>query len=240
MWFSIKTFILFLFSSTNQHGVHSPFVYDLITKCFYQKTNPTKVHLIEISKQWLNKNSKQKFSYTDIFFNLKTKKNNLLIRLLEYFKPQAILEIGTSVGLGAVTLCVGNPEARINTLEEYTNTSLVAQDLFQKLNLKNIKLTIGNFNETLPPILTKNQFDIIHFNEIHKKEQFLDCFNLCLQSIHNNSIFIFNNINNSPEIQQVWLTIIDHPKVSISIDTFFYGMVFFRKEQQKQHFSIRI
>ncbi|MEN8126127.1 MAG: class I SAM-dependent methyltransferase, partial [Bacteroidota bacterium] len=31
----IKSYLKFLLSSTNQHGIHSPFVYDLTTKCFY-------------------------------------------------------------------------------------------------------------------------------------------------------------------------------------------------------------
>ena len=37
--YQILSYIKFLFTSTNQHGIHSPFVYDLVTKCFYDKTN---------------------------------------------------------------------------------------------------------------------------------------------------------------------------------------------------------
>lgn len=240
MWFTIKSFILFLFNSTNQHGVHSPFVYGLVTKCFYQKTNTSKVKLIATAKQWLNRNNELKIVGIAKFFNFSSKKSTLLIRLLDYFKPSSILEIGTSVGLETATLSIGNSEALIYTWEECKNTASIAQSLFQQLNLKNIKLTVGNFDKTLLSDLNKNQFDLIYFIGIHRKEQLLDYFNLCLQSIHNNSIFIFNEINSSVEMQQTWLTIKEHPKVTISIDVFFYGIIFFRKEQQKQHFIIRV
>ena len=240
MWFSIKSFILFLFRSTNQHGVHSPFVYDLVTTCFYQKTNLSKVHLIDNAKQWLNRNNEQKFIFIPKLFSFSNKKSTLLIHLLDYFKPNSILEIGSSNGLGTATLSFGNPEAIINTLGEFKDASSIAQDLFQKLNLKNIKLTVGNFDKTLHPILAENQFDLIYFNEINFQDHLLGYFNICLQSIHNDSIFIFNNINNSVEMKQIWLKMIAHSKVTISIDTFFCGIIFFRKEQQKQHFTIRI
>ncbi|OED45204.1 hypothetical protein AB832_01485 [Flavobacteriaceae bacterium (ex Bugula neritina AB1)] len=39
MLFKIKTYIQFLLKATNQHGVHSPFVYTLVTKCFYDRKN---------------------------------------------------------------------------------------------------------------------------------------------------------------------------------------------------------
>ncbi|PHQ57063.1 MAG: methyltransferase [Lutibacter sp.] len=240
MWFTIKSFILFLCRSTNQHGVHSPFVYDLVTTCFYQKTNPSNVNSIETAKQWLNNHTEQKIARTSKVKNFSRKKTTLLIRMSAYFKPSSVLEIGTSIGLETAALSIGNPVAIINTLEECKNTAFIAQGLFQKLNLKNIKLVVGNFDNTLHAIIIKDQFDLIYFNGIHREEQLLDCFNLCLQRIHNNSIFIFNEINSSEEMQQVWITIKKHPKVTISIDTFYCGIIFFRKEQQKQHFTIRV
>lgn len=240
MWFTIKSFILFLFRSTNQHGVHSPFVFDLVTKCFYQKTNPSKVNSIETTKQWLHNHNEEKIVRTAKIKNFSRKKSTLLIRMLDYFKPSSVLEIGTSVGLRTAILSVENPVAIITTLEECKNTAFIAQGLFQHLNLKNIKLVVGNFDNTLHAILIKNQFDLIYFNGIHRKEQLLDYFNLCMHRINNNSIFIFNDLNSSVEIQEVWITIKKHPKVTISIDTFYCGIIFFRKKQQKQHFTIRV
>tara|TARA_R110001583_G_scaffold77623_1_gene211186 strand:- start:18363 stop:19139 length:777 start_codon:yes stop_codon:yes gene_type:complete len=257
MWFKVKSFIIFLFKSTNQHGVHSPFVYDLVTKCFYKKTNPSKLKFINTIKKWLYTNNKI-ITVTDFGSGSKVFKNNerkvadiakvagiskkkttLLLRFVDYFKPESILEIGTSVGLGAATMSIGNPKAKIHTLEGCQNTATIAQELFDKFNLKNIKLTIGNFNDTLPLSLNNNKFDLIYFDGNHQKEATLNYFNLCLKSIQNNSIFIFDDINWSIEMQEAWAIIKAHPKVTVSIDTYFWGIVFFRKEQEKQNFIIR-
>ncbi len=45
---TLKSRFLFYVDSTNQHGVHSPFVYDLITKCFYDRKK--KPHYSDIKK----------------------------------------------------------------------------------------------------------------------------------------------------------------------------------------------
>jgi len=257
MWFKVKSFILFLFKSTNQHGVHSPFVYDLVTKCFYKKTNPSKLKFINTTKKWLYannniitvsdfgsgsnvfKSNERKVANIAKIAGISKKKTALLLRLVAYFKPENILEIGTSVGLGTTTLSVGNPKAKIQTLEGCKNTATISQELFDKFNLKNIKLTIGNFNDTVPLIVNNNKFDLIYFDGNHQKEATLNYFNLCLESIHNNSIFIFDDINWSIEMQEAWAIIKEYPKVTVSIDTYFWGIVFFRKEQKKQHFIIR-
>lgn len=258
MLFKVKSFILFLIKSTNQHGVHSPFVYNLITKCFYGKTTISKIHFINTIKQWLFSN-KNNITITDFGSGSKVFKTNerkvadiakiagiskkkiaLLLRILDYFELENILEIGTSVGLSTAVFSIGKPNATIKTLEGCTNTATVAQELFTKFKLKNIQLTIGNFNETLPLITANNQFDLIYFDGNHQKEATLRYFNLCLKTAHNNSIFIFDDINWSIEMQQAWATIKEHPKVTISIDTFFWGIVFFRKEQEKEHFTIRV
>ena len=47
----IIQYIKFLFKSTNQHGVHSPFVYDLIDECIYADSPQMP---IEISQRFEN------------------------------------------------------------------------------------------------------------------------------------------------------------------------------------------
>lgn len=39
---------------------------------------------------------------------------------------------------------------------------------------------------------------------------------------------------------KAWTIIKDHPKVTVTVDTFNWGLVFFRKEQLKEHFKIRV
>jgi len=39
---------------------------------------------------------------------------------------------------------------------------------------------------------------------------------------------------------EAWEIIKKNPKVTVTIDTFQWGMVFFRREQEKEHFVIRV
>jgi len=257
-WFKIRSFITFLLASTNQHGVHSPFVYDLVTKCFNTKTNPSKMNAFNRIRKLLYSNHK-KITITDYgkgssFFKnnerkvsdiakiagISTKKAKLLLRIIDYFKPKNILEFGTSVGLGTSVLSIGNLEAEIITLEGCKNTAQIAKELFNTNHLNNIQLVVGDFNETLSSIIKNKHYDLIYFDGNHQKKATIDYFNQCLETTNNDSVFIFDDINWSPEMQLAWKDIKNHPKVTITINTFFWGIVFFRKEQEKQHFTIRI
>lgn len=257
-WFKIRSFIAFLLASTNKHGVHSPFVYDLVTKCFNSHTNPSKMNAFySIQKSlYTNKNSITITDYgkgSSVFKSndrkvcdiakiagINKKKSALLLRMVDYFNPQNMLEIGTSIGLGTSVLSIGNPDADIVTLEGCENTAKVAKNTFIENKLNNIQLVVGNFNETLPTVLSDKHYDLIYFDGNHQKEPTLQYFNQCLKTLNNNSIFIFDDINWSPEMQLAWKEIKNHPKVTITINTYFWGMVFFRKEQKKQHFTIRV
>lgn len=258
MWFKIKSYLFFLLKSTNQHGVHSPFVYQLVTECFYKKTNPLKKEAYYKIKRNLYTNSNsivvtdfgkgslvfksniRKVSKIAKIAGISTKKANLLINICEFFNFESILEIGTSVGLGTSTMRIANPEAKITTLEGCSNTAEIAKKLFSEFNLTNIDLITGDFNKTLPNTIINNQFDFIYFDGNHQKEATIKYFNLCLQSVQNNSVFIFDDINWSSEMQTAWEEIKKHPAVSVSIDLFYWGIVLFRKEQKKEHFTIRV
>ncbi|HRV54748.1 MAG TPA: class I SAM-dependent methyltransferase, partial [Mangrovimonas sp.] len=109
----VKTYLKFLLKSTNQHGVHSPFVFELVTKCFYDKKKYTEYNLLKNHRKKLLEN-KQSIEITDFGAGSKIFKSNLrainkmaensgispkrsrlLFRLVKYFKPSNILELGT-------------------------------------------------------------------------------------------------------------------------------------------------
>lgn len=254
---SILSYITFLLKSTNQHGVHSPFVYNLVTKCFYKKKNDSSWIFFKKVKQQLLDN-KNKIKVTDfgsgskIFktpyrsiskiakvAGMSNTKAKLLIKIINYFKPQNVLEIGTSVGLGTTAIKTGNKEANIITLEGCKTTSNVAKELFLNNNFKNIEIVNGHFNTTLENIIKNKKFDFIYFDGNHTKADTLNYFNLCLPTITNDSLWIFDDIYWTKEMTEAWVEIKNHPKVKVTVDVFHFGLVFFRNEQEKEHFKIR-
>lgn len=248
--------IKFLLKSTNQHGVHSPFVFNLVTKCFYDASDYGAYKEISNYKKELLKN-KTKIKVTDLGMgshatkqyqrlvsemakNAGTtfKRAKLLYRLSIYFKFESILELGTSLGIATHTMSLANPKANITTIEGCPNISAFTKHNFKKHHLENIHLITGNFDEIIESLAPKT-YDLIFFDGNHQKEATLNYFENLLKTAHNNSIFIFDDIYWSKGMTEAWETIKAHPKVTVTIDTFFWGLVFFRNEQAKEHFVIR-
>lgn len=255
MWYSLVSYIKFLITSTNQHGVHSPFVYDLVTQCFYDQTDyddyskisDYRTHvlrndsLVEITD--LGPGSKKFASKTRQISEIaKTsgttlKRSQLLYRLSQYLKPETILELGSSLGIATQALALGNPDSKITSIEGCPNLSAFTKHQLQ--SHQNVKLLTGDFNSHLQD-LNKQPFDLIFFDGNHTKSATLDYFETLLPTAHNNTLFIFDDIYWSKGMTEAWELIKSHPKVTVTIDTFFWGFVFFRKEQAKEHFKIRI
>jgi len=258
MLFQIQSYINFLLKSSNQHGIHSPFVYKLITNCFYDKS--TKKWYLKASNFRENlldddtiisiqdfgagskklQNNQRKVSKIAKNAGITYKRALLLGRLINYFEVENILEIGTSLGIATSSMNFANPKSNIITLEGCSNTAYVAENSFKKFGIKNINIKTGNFKDTLPAALKNKIFDCIFFDGNHQKNPTIDYFEQCMHHIHNDSIFIFDDIYWSKGMKEAWNQIKNHPKVTVSIDTFYWGIVFFRKEQPKQHFTIRL
>ena len=81
---------------------------------------------------------------------------------------------------------------------------------------------------------------MIYFNGNHSKQATLDYFELLLPTTTNESVWIFDDIHWSIGMEAAWEIIKSHPNVTVSIDTFQWGLVFFRTEQPKEHFVIRV
>ena len=251
-----KSYIKFIRLSKNRHGVHSPFVYDLVTKCFNDKkiypeyeilkshrkalrSDPSMVEMKDFGQgSRVFKGNARKVSAVVKNAGMRKKRQKLLFRIAKYFKSENILELGTSLGLGTVALSLSNEFSAIHTVEGCPNTLLKAQEYFEKFNLHNIQIHQKLFSEFLEN--TSEKFDLIFIDGDHNGERTLGYFHSLLKNVHNDSVIIFDDIYWSRDMTAAWQQIIANENVTVSIDTFQWGLVFFRKEQIKEHFIIRV
>ena len=165
----------------------------------------------------------------------------LLFRIVHYYAPATIVELGTSLGISSAYMAIGNPHATLITGEGSAAIAKLALRNFAALRLSNTRLVQGNFDDTLPEILqTISVVDLAFIDGNHRLQPTLRYFEQLLAKTHNDSIIILDDIHWSHEMEQAWATIRQHPAVTFTIDLFFIGLVFFRNEfKEKQHFTLR-
>ncbi len=258
MWHPIIAYIKYRFLAKSKYSIHSPFVFDLITEGFEKPVNSSHDKKIESYRNSLQNDTsyiqitdfgagskiftsnKRKISDIAKYAGISSKKVKLLQQLISYFEPKSILEIGTSLGIGCASMSIAAPKAKIITLEGCPETAKKAQDYFIKYQLNNINSKVGEFSALLPDILKNHSFDLIYFDGNHQKEATINYFKLSLQSLHNDSLLIFDDIHWSKEMEEAWDFITNHSNTKVSIDLFEFGLIFLRKEQVKQNFILKM
>lgn len=257
MWHLAKSYLKFLWHSGNQHGLHSPFVFDLVTKCFYNKENRKSYQVLSAHREALE-NDTREISVEDFGSGSRVFKSNiravnaiaknagispkraeLLNRLVGYFEVGEVLEIGTSVGLATVALAANNEKVSITTVEGCAETAAIAKEYFAKFGIISIASEVAKFENFINDIPSTKKYDLIYFDGNHTKEATISYFESLLKTTHNNCVWIFDDIHWSAEMTEAWEYIKVMPEVTVTIDTFQWGFVFFRQEQVKQHFVIR-
>lgn len=252
-----KSYIKFLRLSKNKHGIHSPFVFDLTTKCFNDRKKYREYTLLKKHrKALLSDNSKimmkdfgegsrifkgnaRKISEIAKVAGLRKKRQRLLFRISRYFECNSVLELGTSLGMGSMALASADKNRKITTVEGCENTLAKAKEYFYRFGIENIETHHQLFMNYLDELPQKS-FDLVFIDGDHNGERTYHYFEKLLKNVHNDTVLIFDDIYWNPGMTKAWEKINGHEKVTVSIDTFQWGMVFFRKEQQKQHFVIRI
>jgi predicted O-methyltransferase YrrM len=247
--------------SGNAHGLHSPFVFGLYTTVIRHNGEFGAYARIEARRRELLKSSKI-ITVKDFGAGSQVagaggterrvraiarhaakppRLAQLLFRLVNHLQPATVLELGTSLGLTTAYLAAADSRHQVITFEGCPNTAAVAHETFQKLGLKNVRLVEGNLDQTLPATLAGLQkpIDFAFFDGNHRYEPTLRYFEQCLANAHENSVFVLDDIHWSAEMEQAWEAIKAHPAVTVTVDLFYVGLVFFRKTQPRQDFWLR-
>jgi len=254
----IFRFIRFFVQATTQYGVHSPFVFEFAQKVIDDDRQFYAFSSLEILRDKLLADG-QKIQVTDFGAGSQMNLGNsrsikaiakssltqalyckMLFRIMQLYRPKSILELGTSLGLSTLYFSQGAASAKIISLEGCPNIAKVAQKNFQTFKAQNIDLRTGHFDQTLQKALADlSPLDFAFLDGNHRKAPSIDYFEQCLEHIHEHSILVFDDIHWSTEMKEAWEEIKAHPQVTLTIDLFFMGLVFFRSDfKVKQHFKL--
>jgi len=166
------------------------------------------------------------------------KRTKLLARLVHYFEAKHILELGTSLGIATAALA-SRKGSEVTTLEGCPATQGIAKKQLTKFGLNNIRYDCDHFRESIKKVYSKS-FDLVYFDGNHSKDATLEYVQQLLPTHHNDSVWIFDDIHWSSSMTEAWEAIKAMPEVTVTVDCYWFGMVFFRKEQQEEHFRIRV
>lgn len=250
----VKSYIRHFFIAKRKgHNVHSPFVYRLCEDVFYNEARHYDFE--ELRKIRLNLiNSKQEIEVEDFGAGSKTftgnkrkvsdlvhkgistqKQSELFYRLINYLKPSCIIELGTSLGVNTIYLAKANTHSKVYSIEGSKALSDFAKHLAEKNKADNISFICEKFDHALPALLKRlGQAELVYVDGNHTYEATLHYFNLLLDYTTENTVLIFDDIYWSEGMTRAWEEITNHPKVTLTIDTFYFGVVFFRTEMKEK------
>lgn len=246
-------------SNGHGHGMHSPFVYDFIRNVLIDDRHYYAYDIVERFRALLLKEdallevedmgagsaygakSQRRISSIAASAAKGRKLSQLLFRIVKYYQPSLIIELGTSLGISSAYMSLANPGAKIFTIEGSPAIANAARQYHRSMKLNNVQVITGNFDQQLHEVLKKHpQPDLVFVDGNHRREPTLRYFDLLLQTNTPQSIFIFDDIHWSKEMEEAWEIIKNNPAVTASIDLFFFGIVLFRNEfKSRQHFTIR-
>lgn len=243
--FRIKKYLAYLVAAQTKYYLHSPFVYHFYLNVLEGK-QPEQLRIIDgLRMQLLADNTTLSIkdygtgnettrTIADLVAHvaIKPKYGQLLYRLVCYFKPVHVLELGTSVGLSSSHMAMAGNGVKVTTLEGAPSVADIARRNHSQLQLNNIEVITGRFDEILLPVLAKMPtVDLVFFDGNHTEEATLAYFETCMQYVNGHSILVFDDIYWSPGMHSAWQKIKSDPRVRLTLDVYQFGICFFNKEK---------
>jgi predicted O-methyltransferase YrrM len=266
-----EKYLRYYFTAANGsgHGIHSPFVYDLVRSVLCDKSADSAFAAIEGLRRRLLRNDGvlevEDMGAGSVNGTLRMRRvgeiarnaakparlGQLLFRLARYYRPSVVVELGTSLGLSTAYLAAGAGEGArgvpgavipsVWTIEGSAAIAERASGNLRELGLDGVEVVIGNFDVVLASLLERTgPVELAFVDGNHRCEPTLRYFDTLMRHSGRASMLIFDDIHWSADMERAWAEIKADPRVMLTIDLFFLGLVVRRDEfKVKQDFTIR-
>lgn len=233
-------------------GVHSPFVFNLITKVI-EESHPYYIfeeiemvrrklkHKEEVLTYPDRKQKKKRCTRTiaDIVAReaISCKHGSLLFRLVNYFQSRNILQLGPNMGLSTLYLTSYASDINCIAIENVPEFAEIASVVFRKYARNPIDLRVGNYRELLQQALVDMEHvDFVFFNTLYEQQNNEWLFSEAVKYVNDSTIFVFDGIKQTKQMRYFWKEICKYPTVTVTVDLYSMGIVFFNPKLHKRDY----
>ncbi|MDD4921839.1 MAG: hypothetical protein PHS30_05110 [Bacteroidales bacterium] len=210
-------------------GIHSPYLYHLITSELQGKHPYYSFERIESVRKELNINQNKKEVHC----------GQIIFRIIQDAQFMTLLELGTNRGMETQYMAMANQKARCISVTNSAELAVQAQKGFQKQGLNHIDLQLLKPQEKLTGIINQlDKLDFVLFNQLNGAQECLDLFHQCLLRKNDGSIFVFMDIHENGDKTKAWKNILSNHDVQVTIDLYHLGIVLFKPELEKRNYVI--
>jgi hypothetical protein len=218
------------------HGVHSPFVFDLITNVIEEKSFYYAYQDISLIRKQLAQNNKQilcKGKQTSVKkairqYGISQKEGEFLFRLTNHYKPRTTIAIGSSLGLTPLYLSRYDSTAECITLEGEPDFAEMATHLLKKEVNQAHQLKTGSvvelFQKLIPP---QDGVDCFFADKNVEMSDLEAIFNWSVLAIYEKTFWVIAGIHSSPEKLDFWEEMCHHHMATVAVDLYQMGILFF-------------
>lgn len=251
----VKEYLVYQLCAKKRHGVHSPFVYEFTDKCLALKLNEQlqsrlndyiatlkqdheTIQITDYGAGSKKLGDKRKVAQILKVSSSGKKYSLLLTKIVAYYQPKKILELGTSLGVGTLAMHIASPSSRIKTIEGCVTTAAKAAHYLGTFGaLDRVELVVDKFEREIDKDNT--QYDLIFIDGNHQSKAVIGLLKQLQKNCHNETLIIIDDIRWNDDMLGLWKQLIHDNNYHLSIDLFRMGIIVKRPHQQKEHFVIR-
>ncbi|MDR2231711.1 MAG: hypothetical protein LBE56_01155 [Tannerella sp.] len=225
------------------YGIHSPFVFDLITDVIeedsafyaYHTFSMIREQLLEDDRIIHCKGRKLKVRKALQQYVISQPEGEFLFRLANYLKPESILAIGSSMGFAPLYLAKYNSNVQCITLENEADLAHIADQLLHKESNRSFPVITGSYRDTIHDSIAHfRQIDCLFLAKEIKDDDSNVIFQQCLPLLHDKSYVVMAGIRSTSAKFQRWKQLCQHPRVTVAIDLVDLGLLFFNPKLHKK------
>lgn len=147
----------------------------------------------------------------------------LLFLLTRAIKPSNVIELGTNVGVSsayiAAALKLNGQQGRAITLDVSPYRQRLAKSVHCNLGLDNVSYVEGLFTDTLQSSLRDlGSIDLAFIDGHHQYQPTLDYFEEILAFSHPDTVFVFDDIRWSDDMEKAWSQIRSDDRLGLIVD----------------------
>ena len=246
----LKNYVRYLFCSRHWrgYGIHSPFVFELVTRVIEEKLPYYKYGLVEKVRKIYQTSSKSLFldgeevkvSRLAKRLSMDPSHAQVMFRLVNKFKPRNVVETG--MGMGITTMYLAAPDAKLNvvTIERRKVLAEFASSYIRKAGFRNVKVEEGDPLERLSKVMGgMEELDFLYMGDCLEGKDVEARLRICMPKMSCRSVLVVCGIYENESMTEAWRHIQAMEKVRVTLDLFKYGIVIFDGRLQKEDYYLR-